>query len=875
MSLIEKRNIVEILERQREEIYIPIYQRNYDWNEKNAMKLVDDIFGFRDISMKDEDSAYFLGSMVWKKIHDDTTTTTKIVLVDGQQRLTTILLLLRALNELNDEIPIDQYIYSNIHEAYEKQRKLKISRAKSEETLSKILTGKFKDLTEQEKKTNYYKNYHAMYKKIDKEKINPVVFYNVLKNNIAVAWVMLKAYENENVVFETINSTGKPLTPSDLIKNFIFSKVYNFHDQSKEEELEFLYNDKIEDIFEKPEFSPSEFYRYYVAIKSNIQLAKKNSNQIYFDFKNYVQEKNIKIDDFDSLKDLILDIQKAALIYYRMISKTNIKIENNKDSKLQFLKNMLSDQTFLFPMYYSMLDYWTDIENNQIEFRNNSPNEFNILMLIAKYYLYRNIVGKRDKNVTRDVVLFFNNYLNEVEEPSLDGFQNFLSIRESDDQRLPSFQTVYNNFDVSYVGQRTIIKWILLASEIGFSSHEPFTNFSSKFQIEHIMPQEDQKWRDEFLLKNKENKFYKYREAKNSIRNLTLLIDKLNSKVSNSVFKTKKDSIINERLKMNKVFEKYDEYNDDFLSERMEWIKSNFANFFNEAYIKHDEINSEKNILETSMDIDSNFNWIEDQNIRDLSLKIEDNFENNDLFWLNVRRVMEKTFSTDEKGLFETLASLENDNKLSKEIINDLHSLRKQANKAIHEFSATTSKSEKVYFLEKMHGVLTKALNVNKKFNGDLYYETKDTKYVYKEEMPLYKIKRDYKEKVKTKVQIDPEKINWVKKNNVDRSVDFAHEIFRYVPIRKNITPGYRNNNAEIFDKENTKKALFMYLFENINNKKVDSELTDNYKNGGWLTAVTISYFRIDTSGTAKGSLSSLSSDKAKELIDHFVEENY
>ena len=64
---------------------IPLYQRDYAWEEKQIVQLIDDI---DDVSLNDK---YYIGSLIVAN-HDDV-----YEVVDGQQRLTTLFLLLSYL----------------------------------------------------------------------------------------------------------------------------------------------------------------------------------------------------------------------------------------------------------------------------------------------------------------------------------------------------------------------------------------------------------------------------------------------------------------------------------------------------------------------------------------------------------------------------------------------------------------------------------------------------------------------------------------------------------------------------------------------------------------------------------------------------------
>ncbi|WP_341352275.1 DUF262 domain-containing protein [Helicobacter pylori] len=75
---------------------IPVYQRNYTWEEENCEKLLQDI-----ISISQNKKTHFMGSVTYiLHLIDDEKSLRQLqefVIIDGQQRITTIMLLLKAI----------------------------------------------------------------------------------------------------------------------------------------------------------------------------------------------------------------------------------------------------------------------------------------------------------------------------------------------------------------------------------------------------------------------------------------------------------------------------------------------------------------------------------------------------------------------------------------------------------------------------------------------------------------------------------------------------------------------------------------------------------------------------------------------------------
>jgi uncharacterized protein with ParB-like and HNH nuclease domain len=76
---------------------IPVYQRNYEWREKECTKL------FRDIeNVANGDGPHFVGTIVYVTAATNATWS-EFSVIDGQQRITTTMLLLKAIHDLTDD----------------------------------------------------------------------------------------------------------------------------------------------------------------------------------------------------------------------------------------------------------------------------------------------------------------------------------------------------------------------------------------------------------------------------------------------------------------------------------------------------------------------------------------------------------------------------------------------------------------------------------------------------------------------------------------------------------------------------------------------------------------------------------------------------
>ena len=96
---------------------IPIYQRNYSWDEKQCQQLWEDILR---VGSNETIPLHFVGSIVY--VHSSQSTvavSAPLLVIDGQQRLTTLTILLEALaRALGENEPLDGFSEKKIRNKY-------------------------------------------------------------------------------------------------------------------------------------------------------------------------------------------------------------------------------------------------------------------------------------------------------------------------------------------------------------------------------------------------------------------------------------------------------------------------------------------------------------------------------------------------------------------------------------------------------------------------------------------------------------------------------------------------------------------------------------------------------------------------------------
>lgn len=203
---------------------IPIYQRTYSWTEKECRQLWDDIIR---TGKNDAISVHFVGSIVYiEEGLSQVSHQAPLLVIDGQQRLTTVTLLLAALAKaLGDEEPVDgfsarklrNYYLLNPEETGERHYKLLLSQT-DKKTLKAIVGCKEQPA---EHSIRVTENFALFEELISGCKGDLDAICNGLAKLVVVDIALNRDQDNPQLIFESMNSTGRELSQADLIRNFI------------------------------------------------------------------------------------------------------------------------------------------------------------------------------------------------------------------------------------------------------------------------------------------------------------------------------------------------------------------------------------------------------------------------------------------------------------------------------------------------------------------------------------------------------------------------------------------------------------------------------------------------------------------------------
>ncbi|GAB3707885.1 GmrSD restriction endonuclease domain-containing protein [Nocardiopsis oceani] len=219
---------------------IPIYQRAYSWSVAECDQLMSDI---ERAGSDDELQSHFTGSIVHvEKGLSNLTTQEPDLVIDGQQRITTLTLLIAALARALDAFPDgerepwsgfspnklrNRYLV-NVDEEGEDYFRLLLSE-KDRDTLKAIVHGNALPSAPSER---VQQNYERFLDHLTKPGTDLAAVCRGLSKLVVVDIRLDRTYDNPQLIFESMNSTGLQLSQADLIRNFVLMGLKPSHQES-------------------------------------------------------------------------------------------------------------------------------------------------------------------------------------------------------------------------------------------------------------------------------------------------------------------------------------------------------------------------------------------------------------------------------------------------------------------------------------------------------------------------------------------------------------------------------------------------------------------------------------------------------------------
>ncbi len=245
---------------------IDYFQREYRWQDKHIKLLIEDLTNTFLKSYKPDDKrsevanyqSYYLGPVVFSVNHENG----KKSIIDGQQRITSLTLLLIYLNHLQKKSPHNVNITELIFSEKYGEKSFNMSDESREECLKALFELGEYEVKETDDET--VKNIVDRYEDIAQtfpEEINEETlpfFIDWFIENVVIVEITAYSDENAYTIFETMNDRGLNLTPTEMLKGYILSKIT---DKKQRTEINNLWKDEIQRLHRYGETTDQSFFQ--------------------------------------------------------------------------------------------------------------------------------------------------------------------------------------------------------------------------------------------------------------------------------------------------------------------------------------------------------------------------------------------------------------------------------------------------------------------------------------------------------------------------------------------------------------------------------------------------------------------------------------
>lgn len=453
---------------------VPIFQRNYSWQKSQYEQLWFDIL--RASKFKEKQN-HFIGSIVYIDMGTPAGRPQQLLLIDGQQRLTTISILLCAIKDYVQKFNLEtklinlakiknQFLY-NSDEIDEDRYKLLLN-VQDKETYIKLIDNTI--FTVNKPATNIIKCYEFFYERIEDfiKQYGQIdeIYAGIFKLSL-VSISLDKDSDNPQMIFESMNSTGKDLSQTDLLRNYLLmdltpekqTRLYKTYWKPMEE----LFG---EDIYKNDVNKFDYFIRDFLTLKSDTGYICKINN-VYENFKRYYLDNNCE--KFVVLKDLFTYAK-----YYACI---DLLQEKDDELKLYWQEFKKLDSHVVYPFLLKLYDDYSC----QILIK----EDFKKILQVVISYLWRRAICEIPTNsLSKTFATLYqavdkDDYVNSV----IKAF-----VFKSSYKRFPSDYEVREKLQTKDIYHFRLRKYLLEALE-NYYHKEPIDLNTANYTIEHIMPQ--------------------------------------------------------------------------------------------------------------------------------------------------------------------------------------------------------------------------------------------------------------------------------------------------------------------------------------------------------------------------------------------------
>ena len=592
---------------------VPLFQRQYVWSREQQWeplwedierKFIEYLEGRKDAPV------HFLGAMVLDQKQTPVTHVEKRQVIDGQQRLTTLQVFLAAFRNFCREQDADElarecegYTLNKGMMADLETERFKVwptqldrtqfvhvvgtpSRAALEVVYPLVRQKYARKADPRPRMVEAYLFFHSQLHEFFLGTTSepplaadqPITArleecFQALRNALQVVVIDLEQDDDAQVIFETLNARGEPLLPADLLRNFIFLRAGRAGEPQEE-----LYNEywrAFDEAFWRKEIRQGRlnrprsdlFMQHFLASRQAVDVPAKH---LFVEYKHWIERQK----PFNSVREELAVLSRQGADFRRLI-------EPQQNDPLFPLATFLDrfDMSTAYPLLLALMDSGLD----DAEWEGLSE-------ALESYVLRRAVCGLTNKNYNR-IFLSLTRNLRRGSATAVSLRQNLLDMTgessewPSDNAFAHAWRTIHvyqtlQNPKIVHIFRRLNDTYASTKSE-GVVVNGPLT-------VEHILPQ---KWLDHWPLPNGSRGMtlgelweaapddprrlatIRRNNLLQTIGNLTIIAQPLNSAVSNSSWSVKKpELLVHALLPITQQLYKFENWDEDAIETRSEQL---------------------------------------------------------------------------------------------------------------------------------------------------------------------------------------------------------------------------------------------------------------------------------------------------------------
>lgn len=594
-----KLSIFELFERKKRHV-VPLYQRPYVWTQGDQWEpLWNDIRQLAENVIKDQSSSeqHFLGAIVLNQIKVYGKQIPAWEIIDGQQRMTTLQVFLAAFRDIvrehgnqdmgkdiekltyNDGTREDEYeVFKVWPSNFDRIAFEAVMRAGSTAELEKKYPPVFKrkKLQPRPPLVEAYLYFQEAIRKFINDDAGAVderlnAMLETISRHVEIIEIALETGDDPQVIFETLNGRGVPLLASDLIRNFVFLRATRMKESPDAlyEKYWRLLDEKADKTSNLPFWKVEErqgrllrtrldlFLHHYLTYQRETEI---NIGRLFHEFKLWWEAQ----DKVDGAEKPTVDQRLSELRRHSDVFETFF-VQPESGRLALFAKRLRAlDTSTIYPLLlYLCVDGRKKIADADFP---------TILGLLESFLVRRAVCASDTRNYNR---FFLASLVAMRKAPSIDvGFVINLLNSDAQTTKWPGNDEFENAWLHKPIYSRTGHRAAMILEAIDLemvTSKQEKIHLGESLTVEHVLPQS---WKEHWPLgaqteTEEETAEDRRNRLLNTLGNLTLLTQALNTSVSNGPYANKRAEIAAQSsLRLNTYFQTAGTWDEDAILHR-------------------------------------------------------------------------------------------------------------------------------------------------------------------------------------------------------------------------------------------------------------------------------------------------------------------